>query len=782
MKRFLLLALLYLVLLGVLSLLILLTPWGLRRAVLPLAAHFSGLRIESARIELFKRHTLEVSGFVFEKPGSVVATLGYGFLDFELRKVFSGEYSATALLLDKLSVKIETNSGKSTSDSVKNPAGKSESSLLPRVALKNTKIRNSNFDFSGEDGLSVRLDSIHIDFLVCGVGIECSTDGRFGLEYKLQKASQLVKSKVQVSGTARLTEQGAVENYTLSTKLDPLSLSGFPVLFENGFLKLDLRGQKPFESENEIDLRWKHFSIPNSVAPSEGRLTTRLSFFPNKEVKFAKTELQFLDAENAYTSFSADGAFELQNKRLSGNIRVSKLNDRFLRLFPAVPPDLEKLSIVAELKPSIVFQDGVLGDLEISVGLEELQVANPSFSPETLRGTTLKVLAKITKGEILLENLKFDLLKGGKRIFDLSGKAAILQPISVRADLTSERLLVQELQALLGKKQAAAAPPAEAEKPPEEKSDPEFNLPALPPLEVTYQVAEVDSDQAEFKAFRLDLHNTEENESRELAVVLHARGGAAPIKSEAKAVSKDGGNLHINFKADTSKLKLKEVLKPAMNPTGVTDPGTVKALTIDMTMSGRTQSELYNSLMGKFELRSTELKLPSKFQNIPPFNLIFIPLDLVANITGKTAGFLLPEKLMNTATGLKASLSNEGQIHIEKIDLVLEVKERKVKISEGLVSPNLLPGMEYTGTIGLDGSLDLRVFLTLLGVRIPLPIAGSLRLPLPNAVRFVPELIRGLGLSALDVVEGGAGIIEGGFDAVRGRKKSVPREVTSDEK
>ena len=192
---------------------------------------------------------------------------------------------------------------------------------------------------------------------------------------------------------------------------------------------------------------------------------------------------------------------------------------------------------------------------------------------------------------------------------------------------------------------------------------------------------------------------------------------------------------------------------------------------MDFTTAGQNLSDLKRGLKGRTELLATKASLPSKFQDIPPFNLIFLPLEIVANIAEKTTGFLLPQDLLSTASGLRSELSEQGRLRLKKVQLHCDVQDGEVKISRGTINPNLLPGVEYTGSIGFDGDLDLRAFITLLGVRVPLPIAGSLNTPLPNVLRFVPELIRGLGLSALDIVNE---VIPGSEDE---KVEKIPREI-----
>ena len=187
MKRILCLTAAYLFLLSILALLIVSSPWGLRRVVLPLAAHLSGLRLEASRIELFKRHTIEVSGFVLESSPSMLVSLRHGSVDVELGKLLQADYSVRALLVDGLNVKVSSAAEKASPPATpeggaSRPAAQSGSSALPRVSLQNTKIRDSRFTLAGKDGLSLNVSSIDADFLVCGIGVDCSTNGRFEIE------------------------------------------------------------------------------------------------------------------------------------------------------------------------------------------------------------------------------------------------------------------------------------------------------------------------------------------------------------------------------------------------------------------------------------------------------------------------------------------------------------------------------------------------------------------------------------------------------------------------
>ncbi len=180
---------------------------------------------------------------------------------------------------------------------------------------------------------------------------------------------------------------------------------------------------------------------------------------------------------------------------------------------------------------------------------------------------------------------------------------------------------------------------------------------------------------------------------------------------------------------------------------GVAFDGTMNNLKVVFSGESGSLSDFKKSLSATVRSDYSELRLPSRFQDTPPFNIIFLPFKVVSGLGGMASSVLLPAALHEIIGSISASLGESGRLYLRKAIINFDIKNGSVIIPESEINTNLLPTVEFKGTINFDNSVSMVARLKLLEVRVPLPIGGTLQRPLPSVTRFIPSLIEALGLS-----------------------------------
>ncbi|MCO6430261.1 MAG: hypothetical protein J5J00_05320, partial [Deltaproteobacteria bacterium] len=173
--------------------------------------------------------------------------------------------------------------------------------------------------------------------------------------------------------------------------------------------------------------------------------------------------------------------------------------------------------------------------------------------------------------------------------------------------------------------------------------------------------------------------------------------------------------------------------------------GRMKGLEIRLQSSGRSAEDLKRHLRGEIKAQFDRLELPGELQNVIPFNIIFAPFVVV----GKTAELLplslIPDPIERTASGISTALDESQQVVIYEGEMKLEIADSKVMVSEFVIGTDLLPAVYFSGDVAFNGEISLSSGVSLMGVKVPLPIGGTLERPYPDVTRFVAELASAIG-------------------------------------
>ncbi len=230
------------------------------------------------------------------------------------------------------------------------------------------------------------------------------------------------------------------------------------------------------------------------------------------------------------------------------------------------------------------------------------------------------------------------------------------------------------------------------------------------------------------------------------------------LQQGAKASVESKGTL--NFKNDQFSLylDLKDLRLETILPTLCGDQcQAIKGLITNakIALQGLTTTEKFReSLTGTVTMSGDNVFLPAKLQDVPPINILFLPYTIVSDINSMAFAKILPENVVEVSSKADNAISDTGRIKINDFDLQVVINQEAFDLQKADFVFNLVPSANFSGSIYKNRSLNLELGLWIFGVQLRVPVGGSTYLPLPQLYKLPLTLVKGLGLSVIDLFPG----------------------------
>jgi hypothetical protein len=229
----------------------------------------------------------------------------------------------------------------------------------------------------------------------------------------------------------------------------------------------------------------------------------------------------------------------------------------------------------------------------------------------------------------------------------------------------------------------------------------------------------------------------------------------------------------LNVNARVSGLALESLIEePPSGEEKIGLAGTIDGAHLSLHGTDIFSPGFENRLTASLQSNFSELRLPSRFQDVPPINIVFLPFSVFSKIISTLGSAILPAELSAAGGEFKSSLGEQGRLYIKKGVFDMKLENGVVTLPSMELNTNLLPTVQFEGTIGLNRKVDLVSRIKLAEVLLPLPIGGTLDAPLPDVPAFIPEVIKSLGLSV-------TGIFGRFIPALDPKNKQAPRDLDS---
>ncbi|MCB0325178.1 MAG: hypothetical protein KDD69_16460 [Bdellovibrionales bacterium] len=182
--------------------------------------------------------------------------------------------------------------------------------------------------------------------------------------------------------------------------------------------------------------------------------------------------------------------------------------------------------------------------------------------------------------------------------------------------------------------------------------------------------------------------------------------------------------------------------------------GTVTQLAFETEGRGFSADAFRDTFQGSFRIQIENPVIPHGLQDQVPFNLILLPIEVVGKVGLLTQQSVLPP-VLNQATKFVFGSLSEGSTALSFAEASGELKIDRgtYRIDNVHFRSVSLPDVLFDGVIESDNDIELMAALEYAGVKLPLPITGTLSTPIPDVVRFSTALSREVGLSVLNVPE-----------------------------
>jgi hypothetical protein len=213
----------------------------------------------------------------------------------------------------------------------------------------------------------------------------------------------------------------------------------------------------------------------------------------------------------------------------------------------------------------------------------------------------------------------------------------------------------------------------------------------------------------------------------------------------------------VNFKAKAEKVNILPLAAAVQSGDDLLE-GNLDLLDIDLSLAPNSPR---TSITGKTRVNLSRFIVPSTLHGQVPFNILFLPFDALITVFGGTLNAILPKSISSISDGIREVLDDAGRLGIEKGVIDLTFNQGEIACNKVEIDTKNLPDFNIKGKVTAKDGLDFTIFIALLKLNLPLPVAGTLSTPLPDVVFLGPEIVRGLGLS-IGNIAGGATSLFGG--------------------
>ena len=400
----------------------------------------------------------------------------------------------------------------------------------------------------------------------------------------------------------------------------------------------------------------------------------------------------------------------------------------------------------------------------IDIAINTIKAIAPSSAD--LKGTTISSKLVLGADTITIERGEINLIANSEQVAkaEISGSAAF-DPYKKRSSLNihAQQLNADLLEALFrapihsGSENPLSSPtatPTAKAAPASAASSPES--PAKP-LQLPLIDASVKIDQAIYQKLAISKIAAEisiPNSKTIKNASLNATFDGAGTFSASASGALDGS---LNLKANANKINVLPLAALAQGE-GELLEGIIDRLNLNLdftALSPRT------TLTGRSELEISRFIVPSTLQSQVPFNILFLPFDALITVFGGTINAILPKSISSISDGIRQVLDDAGRLGIDRGTIDLDFEQGKISCRNVDIDTKNLPDFTIKGNVSASDKLDFTIFIGLLKLNLPLPVAGTLSTPLPDIAYLAPEIVRGLGLSIGNIAGGLVSIIGG---------------------
>ena len=194
--------------------------------------------------------------------------------------------------------------------------------------------------------------------------------------------------------------------------------------------------------------------------------------------------------------------------------------------------------------------------------------------------------------------------------------------------------------------------------------------------------------------------------------------------------------------------------------------GNVENLSLTMQGNDLTNFDVYHNVSGQLKTDIKNLSLPMQLTQYDTMKLMFLPVEILANINQYTKSNIVPPQLDNAFKSTKDITSGLSEMRFDQGNVDLSLNKGVVKINKFQMKggeANTVRSLSFQGVNDLNNQIDIKTKTDLLGLVLPIRIRGTVNSPKPDLSMLLPGVVFG---SVEDIVSTGADVIG----------KNIPKE------
>jgi hypothetical protein len=560
------------------------------------------------------------------------------------------------------------------------------------------------------------------------------------------------------------------------------SKPGFSVVIENAALNNSSFRYLDSAAKASYLIDTISLDIPNadSNGDSELRLQTRITAQSptvslREELLRGSATLHdaALFAPRSVAISAKAGSLQPTPLELSGSLNFSETRDSLqsLRITKALIRDTLFKTLSIASSPFTEFEYELTGEypLQQPAPIDLVVSVNRALAPSSadLKGSKVSSTLLRNKSSLTVTKGVLDLFANGAQCAkgSLSGDFGFdpyTTPSKLTAHITDvnfdtlEGLFTRPTPAQDGAP-AAAPTPATRSAAPTDTAQPSPANPT-PPLRLPLIDASVTIDKALYQ--KLGISNVRVELGTPTSQTIQRASLAATFDGAGTLTASASGSLDssVSIKAHANKVNVLPLAALAQGD-GQLLEGTIDRLNLDLSLAPANPR---TTITGRSELLVSRFIVPSTLHGQVPFNILFLPFDALITVFGGTLNAILPKSVSSISDGIREVLDDAGRLGIEKGTVDLNFNQGKITCNKVEIDTKNLPDFTVKGSVTATDRLDFTIFIGLLKLNLPLPVAGTLSSPLPDVVLLGPEIVRGMGLSIGNIAGGLVSVVSGG--------------------
>lgn len=175
----------------------------------------------------------------------------------------------------------------------------------------------------------------------------------------------------------------------------------------------------------------------------------------------------------------------------------------------------------------------------------------------------------------------------------------------------------------------------------------------------------------------------------------------------------------------------------------------------DLKFEGETTTYDFNNVLknlrGQLNFRLSDVLLPKQLIELVPFNILFLPLTTVGSVFEVIPANIIHDDLIDFGKNISDKLKNSQTFKIEEGEFNLSLLDDKIDLSEVKFGTDISGDIYLSGQVWRDQKIEIKSGYQVLGIKIPLPITGTLDEPIPDVEHFITGLVTEFGLSIVNL-------------------------------